>query len=202
MNDELRLGELERMVERLKAGDETARDELIRNSWDRLRRLAKKMLGDFPAVRRWEETDDVFQRSTVRLWEALKVVTPENTRHYFNLAALQVRRELIDLSRNLNGPQGINTNQDSVDGAETGQAAGSDGTDTYDSNRLAVWTEFHESIDKLDEEDREVFQLIWYQGLRQNMVAELLGLSQKTVSRRWQSSRRRIYELLGGQLPG
>ena len=159
------------------------------------------MLGDFPTVRRWEETDDVFQRTTIRLWESLKSVQPTNTRHFFNLAALQVRRELLELARSLNGPLGLNRNQESVD-PDTPHRQSSAASNTWEATGLNTWTEFHESVGKLEDEERETFELIWYQGLSQQVVAEMQGVSQKTVSRRWQTGRRKIFEMLGGQLPG
>lgn len=87
----------EKAIIRLLDGDEDARRELIQLSYDRLRKLARKMLSCFPTVKRWEETDDVFQRSALRLWKSLEEVRPTDSRHYFNLAAMQVRRELIEL---------------------------------------------------------------------------------------------------------
>ena len=56
-------------------------------------------------------------------------------------------------------------------------------------------------VRKLDDEERETFDLIWYQGLSQQAVAGLLSTSQRTISRRWQKARRGIYELLGQRLP-
>ena len=46
------------------------------------------MLRDFPGVARWEGTDDVLQNATLRLYRALKDVTPESPRSFFNLAAV------------------------------------------------------------------------------------------------------------------
>jgi len=57
-----RFDELEGIVARVRAGDDDARDKLIQLSYDRLKRLARKMLKQFPSVRHWEDTDDVFQR--------------------------------------------------------------------------------------------------------------------------------------------
>jgi RNA polymerase sigma-70 factor (ECF subfamily) len=86
-------------VERLQAGDERARDELLNSACQRLAHLAHRMLREFPGVRRWEDTDDVVQNAAVRLWEALKVVRPQSAVHFHRLAALHIRRELIDLAR-------------------------------------------------------------------------------------------------------
>jgi RNA polymerase sigma-70 factor (ECF subfamily) len=74
-----------------------------------------------------------------------------------------------------------------------------DGTD--DPGRLSAWTEFHRQVEQLPEEEREVFSLIWYQGLTQGEAGELLGVSQKTINRRWMAARVRLGTILAGQLP-
>jgi RNA polymerase sigma-70 factor (ECF subfamily) len=67
---------------------------------------------------------------------------------------------------------------------------------------LAEWGEFHEQIGRLPEEEREVFDLLWYQGLSHAQAAELLQLSTKTIQRRWQAACLRLHEALQGNLPG
>src|SRR5262245_52347674 len=93
-------------IDRLRAGDDSAREELLASTCDRLRRLTRKMLKGYPGVHRWEETDDVLQNAMLRLCRALRDVTPPTAHDYFRLAAVQVRRELIDLARHYYGPQG------------------------------------------------------------------------------------------------
>src|SRR5947209_2507699 len=93
-------------LDRLKAGDESARQELFRHCGARLQRLAHKMLRGYPGVRRWEETGDVLQNALVRLLRALDNVSPESPRHFLNLASGLIRQELIDLHRHYYGPQG------------------------------------------------------------------------------------------------
>ena len=195
---------LDQLVKQAADGDVDAREALIKSSYDRLQRLASKMLKQFPSVRRWEETDDVFQRAAMRLWKSLKEVKPESTRHFFNLAALQIRRELIELSRSISGPHGLGRMQHSIPSAEKSNesiAASEPGTETHEASSLASWTDFHQAIDNLDPEQRETFELIWYQGLTQETVAQMLQASQPTITRRWQKARRNIFEQLGRQLP-
>src|SRR5919201_1947156 len=91
-------------IDRLRAA--AAREELLAATCERLRRLTRKMLRDYPGVRRWEETGDVLQNALLRLCRALRDVTPPTARDYFRLAALQIRRELLDLARHYYGPQG------------------------------------------------------------------------------------------------
>jgi RNA polymerase sigma factor (sigma-70 family) len=74
-------------------------------------------------------------------------------------------------------------------------------SDTYESSNLATWNEFHEKVEHLAPDEREVFTLTWYQGLSQQAIAKTLEVSQKTVSRRWQKARSDLFELLGGHLP-
>ena len=54
------------------------------------------------------------------------------------------------------------------------------------------WTEFHEQIEALPEEEREVFNLVWYQQLTHEQAAEVLGVTTRTVRRRWQDARYRL----------
>jgi DNA-directed RNA polymerase specialized sigma24 family protein len=63
--------QIQRCIDCLRAGDASARDELLAQASERLIRLTRKMLRDFPGVHRWEETDDVLQNAVVRLCRAL-----------------------------------------------------------------------------------------------------------------------------------
>ena len=72
---------------------------------------------------------------------------------------------------------------------------------TNDVKRLAAWTAFHEQMDLLPAQEREVFELHWYQGLTHGDAAEVLGVSVDTIKRRWQSARLLLYNALDGELP-
>jgi RNA polymerase sigma-70 factor (ECF subfamily) len=106
-------------LDRLRAGDASARDELLTMACERLRRLARKMLRGYPGVRRWEQTDDVLQNAAVRLCRALEAVHPASVRDFINLAAVQVRRELIDLARHYDGPEGAGRGKTGRNGHES-----------------------------------------------------------------------------------
>ena len=98
---------LENLIQGLKTDDEFARGELLNMVSDRLLRLTRRILRDFPGVARWEQTDDVFQNAAMRLYQALAEVDIQDPQHFFRLASLQIRRELIDLARHYQGPQGL-----------------------------------------------------------------------------------------------
>jgi RNA polymerase sigma-70 factor (ECF subfamily) len=197
--------QLQHHLERLQRGDAAAREALLQCACDRLRRLTKKMLKDFPSVRRWEETADVQQDAAVRLWRALETSRPTSVRHFFRLAALQIRRELLDLARRHTGPEGTGAHHASVPAGEAESGREAPGYDKADSaagpDQLALWSEFHAQVEQLPEEEKEVFDLLWYQGLPQAEAAAVLGISERTLKRRWQAARLRLHEAMHGEAP-
>jgi RNA polymerase sigma factor (sigma-70 family) len=186
------------LVQRLPIDGPTGRAALIARTCERLRRHAHRMLKIFPVVARWEQTDDVLQNALVRLCRALEAVTPENARHFYSLAERQIHWELLDLAARHKGPQGFAANHhtDSTGGAVARQPDPSDEPQT-----VAEWTKFHSQIEQLPEEEREVFGLLWYHGLSQEQAAEVLGVSVRTVKRRWQNARLALARSLGGVPP-
>lgn len=98
--------QIQSWLDRLMAGAEGAREELIRHASDRLCALTRTILHRSPPVRRWEETDDVYQRAVMRLHQSLADVQPASVRELFGLARTQIHRELVDLARHFYGPEG------------------------------------------------------------------------------------------------
>ena len=188
------------LLERLRAGDVSARSSLIALAQGRFVALARAMLRRYPHVRRWEETDDLLQAALVRLHRSLAEVRPEDVPHFDNLAATQIRRELIDLARSYHGPEGIGANHQ-TDGTDPGNRLDQVAQVTGQPESLEEWTAFHEAVDRLPEEEREVMDLLWYRGLTHAQAAEALGVATKTVQRRWASARLLIREALQGEQP-
>jgi RNA polymerase sigma-70 factor (ECF subfamily) len=164
------------------------------------------MLRSYPRVHRWEETGDVLQNAILRLDRALKQVNLKTPRDYFGLAALNIRRELLDMAKHYYGPQGGGakhaTQAPDANASAAGNPAHDPGTDsTAEPTRLAAWTEFHEQIERLPNEEREVFDLLWYQELSQAEAAAILNVSERTIKRRWQSARIMLHDALKGEIP-
>ena len=193
-------------LDRLRGGDEAARAELLGCACERLRKLARMMLKGYPNVRRWEQTDDVLQNAALRLHRTLQQLPVGTARDFFRLAALHIRRELLDLARHYYGPQGQGAHHETW-GPDGSATAGDDSGPlapadlSQEPSRLAAWGELHEQIGALPDEEREAFDLLWYQGLSQAEAAEVLGVSERTVKRRWQAARLRLHEALGGEMP-
>ena len=58
-----------------------------------------------------------------------------------------------------------------------------------------------EQVAALPEEEREVFDLLWYQGLPQAEAADLLHVNVRTIKRRWLSARMKLQDALQGEMP-
>lgn len=175
----------------LDGGDDVAYGELLSIASTRLQKLTRKMVRDFPRLRRWEQTDDVFQTAALRLHRSLSEVKPESVRQFFGLAATQIRRTLIDLARHHYGPEGQAAKHES--GTNSDHSGHTDQPET-----LASWAEFHEQVDQLPDDEREVFQLLWYSGATQREAAELLDISERTVLRRYCRARLQLKDALHG----
>lgn len=189
-------------LERLAAGDLEARDELIGIAAERMREIAHRMLRTFPTVRRWDETDDVVQNAALRLYRALAAVTPRDARGFVGLAAVQVRRELLDLARKHSGPESQAAHHETAvlraDGHEVAKVyLAEDNADPLE--RIATWTRLHEAAGHLPEEERELFAMVWYLGLKQAEIAALVGISVRTVKRRWESAKRLLAQAVRGE---
>ena len=100
------LAQTQFLLDQAARGDEQAYDDLLNRASDRLLKLTRKMLRRYPNLRRWEQTDDVFQNAAIRLHRSLKKVKPDSARSFYGLATVEIRRTLIDLCRHHFGPEG------------------------------------------------------------------------------------------------
>jgi RNA polymerase sigma-70 factor (ECF subfamily) len=184
--------ELADLLDRLRKGDPDARCRVIECAVDRLRKLTRKMLRGYPKVRRWAETDDVLQNALLRLHRSLADLRPEGVRQFYALTGMQIRRELLDLAKHFQGAQGIGAKHHS----DRGRAAERKCADPLEPETLDAWARFHETVGCLPDDEREVVQLVWYDGMKQPEAAAVLGVSLATLKRRWQAARLRLSELL------
>lgn len=193
--------QLQTLLDRAAAGDESAYGDLIAQAADRLLRLTGKMLRNYPHLKRWEQTDDVFQRAALRLHRSLGEVQPASPREFFGLATTQIRRTLIDLARHHFGPHGQAAHHHSDAGRAAGdgtaEPAGHGSAADGRPESLAEWAEFHATIDSLPDDEREAFSLVWYGGVTQRDAAQLLGVSERTVLRRLHQARTLLARHLG-----
>jgi RNA polymerase sigma-70 factor (ECF subfamily) len=179
---------LSQLLPGLQRGDPAARNAVLACCQDRLKKLTRRMLRDYPGVRRWEDTSDVFQMVLLRLDKALRELRFKTPDDFLKLAAWHIRCQLLDVTRR---PPPLEPVPEPPEPTDT----------TNNPTRLAVWREVHEYIAALPDEDRVLFDLLFYCGLTQPEAAARLGVSIRTVRRRWQAARERLVLALGNEVP-
>jgi RNA polymerase sigma-70 factor (ECF subfamily) len=182
------------LLEFIHAGNHLAVNDLMEHCADRLRELAHHQMSRFPAVKRWEGSDDLMQQAAIRLLHSLQQVRPATAPQLFALASEMMRRQLIDLYRHYYGPEGMARHHASASGSSPDGASPT----VDDPHDLAELTELHEHAGRLPEELRAVFDLRWYQGLSVEQSASVLGVSTPTIKRRWREARIALQERFKG----
>lgn len=151
---------------------------LLGRSAERLRLLCTSLL--FQDYRRLTrppvnlQTDEMLSAVVERMLKAMREVRPQNVRQFFGLANRHMRWELNDLARRLD-------QKDAVVGLRDSAVAPHETTRSPTSTRTLRMLD---AIEKLPEEEREVFELLRIQGVSYTETAELLGISESTVHRR------------------
>lgn len=120
------------------------------------------------------QTDEVLGAVVERLLKALRDLRPANVRQFFALANQHIRWELNDLARRLDEQAPSSPLEGDVLPAPDSSGSGL----SSDARRML------EAIESLPADEHEVFCLVRIQELSQVEVANLLGVSVKTVGRR------------------
>ena len=170
------MSEVTRILERVQQGEAQAAEELLPLVYDELRKLAAHKMAHEPPGQTLQPTALVHEA-----W--LRLGGSENQHwanrgHFFAVAAEAMRRILIERARRRQRVR-HGGGQERVDVAEVEIAA------PENDERLL---EVHEALDQLAREDREkadVVKLRFFVGLTDREVAEVLGLSERTVERHW-----------------
>jgi RNA polymerase sigma factor (sigma-70 family) len=190
---------LEFWLDRLRRGEPAARNELIRHSRERFRLLTRQMMRRFPGLREWEETSDVLQGVLIRLDRALQQIDVPTPLDFFRLAAHHINFELIDLTRHHYGPAGRGTHL--LPPGQIGDLFPEPIDEAADPFDLAKWGALHEYIANLPADERQLWHLRYYQGLTHEESAALLGMSLRTLQRRWHDALIKCRIRLGDDWP-
>jgi RNA polymerase sigma-70 factor (ECF subfamily) len=190
---------LQEYIQRWQAGDRSAAEELLRATSRRLEKLARRMYRTFPNIHDQADSGDVFQNSIIRLLTSLKKLQPASTRDFFNLAAVHIRRELLDMARRCRKKTALPLgNPDDSDNPSPPPVVPLEIEPTED---FELWVRFHEAVDRLPLGEREVVGLVFYHGWTKARIAELFSVDERTIRRRWASACERLRKVLGEELP-
>jgi RNA polymerase sigma-70 factor (ECF subfamily) len=182
MNTEHTTAAVQRYLDAL-AGDQPAEPivrALLDRSVRRLHALCRNLL--YRQYRRLTlpplnlEPDELLSAVVERLLKAMRSQRPPTVRQFFGLVNQHMRWELNDLCRRLDKQPAVRQiDEQAVPVPFTSSSASS-----LTPNHLGVL----EAIDKLPEDEREVFGLVRVQGLTHAEAADVTGVSTKTVQRR------------------
>ena len=187
MADDFDTVDLRHLIDRHRGGDPAALNTLIGRTGERLERLARRMLRDYPGVRAREQTGDVLNSALLRLQNALREANPASVREYYALAAEQIRRELLDLvRRHKRRPVSPGVDAEAVAGPAVAD--------------LDLWAALQEAVERLPTDLREVFGLTFYHDWTQAQIAELLQTHEKRVRQMWRQACRQLNAAVG-ELP-
>jgi RNA polymerase sigma-70 factor (ECF subfamily) len=138
------------------------------------------------------QTEELLGAVVERLLKALREARPTTVRQFFALASQHMRWELNDMARRLDNQPAPVELQERLVPAPASSGSGL----TPDGRRML------EAIDRLPEGEREAFDLVRIQGLKQAEAARLLGVTAKTVYRRLMNGLHLLAEALGDLSPG
>jgi RNA polymerase sigma factor (sigma-70 family) len=175
--------DLQYWVSELQGGRSDAAEPTFRKIVAQVERLSANMFAKFPRVGRFVDVDDVVQNSLIRLLAAFRQVRPQSTRHFYAVTNELIRRELLDLVKHYYGPHGHGTHLTAV---PVGEASGEYTPPAPADADLDQWATLHGAIDRLPSEQREVMGLTLYHGWSQADIADLFGVSVRTIQR-WQA---------------
>jgi len=170
---------------------------LLARAVDRLRLLCQSMLHrSYPRLTKGPMnlgTDELLGGVVERLIKAMRECRPETVRQFFALANQHMRWELNDLARRLDNRMPAAELRES-------QAAA---FDEQSESRVSVNAQrILQAIDSLDEQEREVFNLVRIQGMTKDEAAVIVGVSGKTIQRRLSRCVVHLTEMLSDIQPG
>ena len=180
MNKESTTAVVQRYLNAL-AGDAPAEPiirEMLGRSARRLERLCANLLyKHYPRLMRPPsnlDTAEMVGGLVEGLLKAMDTVRPQTVRQFFALVNQHMRWQLNDLARRLDErPIFVELRVESLVAPTS-----SDSAITPDGRQIL------QAIENLPEDEREAFELVRFQELTHSEVAEVLGVSTKTVQRR------------------
>ena len=180
-------GDVTQLLVELGAGKAQAAEELLPLVYGELRALAERNL-------RHERPDHTLQATALVHEAYIRLVDSDriklrNRAHFFALAAQAIRRILVDHARHHNRRKcGGDRGKISLDDAPTLSVES-------DVNILAL----DEAMQRLAEAEprcAQVVEMRFFGGMTMGEVAELLGLSVKTIEKDWRVARAWLYREL------
>jgi RNA polymerase sigma factor (TIGR02999 family) len=177
-------GDVTSLLNKLAEGDQEAGAKLVPLVYNELRRLAARCLQ--------RERENHTLQATALVHEAYIKLTAQrsarwqNRAQFFALAAQAMRRILVDYART----------QQRIRRGGKQQKVTLDEALLVSPDRTEELIAVHESLsrlEKLDPRQSHIVELRYFGGLTVEEVAEVLGVSSKTVTREWNTAKAWLY---------
>lgn len=183
-------GEITRLLEDVRQGKPEAADQLIPLIYEQVRRVARGYL-------RREREDHTLQ-PTVLVNDALlqllgtDTVMWQNRAHFFAVASQVMRRILIDYAR---------SHRAEKRGGKFQRVSFDEGL-AYDWRQAESLLCVNEALDRLEKYDQRLSRIVemrFFGGMTEREIAEVFGVSERTVKRDWQFARTWLYTEISGK---
>lgn len=175
------------LLKRLEQGEAGAAEKLLPLVYDELRSRAGRLMAA-------ERKDHTLQRTALVHEAYLKLVRPgatfESRLHFFNAAALAMRRILVDHA----------AARKSLKRGGAFKEVSLDDVDPAAAERAVDMLALDEALTELarrSPRQAQVVNLRFFAGLKDAEIAELLGVVEKTVRRDWATARLWLYDHMG-----
>lgn len=173
-------GEVTRLLQQWRRGDEAAFDELLPLVYNELRRIARGAL-------RRERPGHVLQPTALVHEAFLRLVDQERARirnrgHFLSVAAQAMRRILVDHERRRRAAK-RGGGGEPISLADAGAVVDAPGTDVLALHQAL------EELARIDARHARLVELRYFGGLTAVEAAEVLGISRATAERDWTAAR-------------
>ena len=180
------------LLHRATEGDRAALDQVFASLYPDLRRVARARLhsqGRADAM----NTTMLVHESFMRLVNASNLRL-EDRHHFFAYAAKTMRNVIIDAAREHRAERhGGGVEHVTLGGDDALQVA-----DTSASEELLRVNDALLELETLDPDLVQVVEMRYFGGYSEQEIAEMQGVSERTVRRRWDKARAWLYVSLGG----
>jgi RNA polymerase sigma factor (TIGR02999 family) len=186
------VSDVTRILDRAQEGDPKAAEELLPLVYAELRRLAARKMANEAAGHTLQPTALVHEA-----WLRLAGDTAssfQNRAHFFAAAAEAMRRILIDIARR----------KSQVRHGGEQQRVTLEGLDISLPDDRERLLQVHETLEELAAADpvkAEIVKLRFFVGLSNRQIAELLGLSERSVERSWAFAKSWLFAAIRGRPP-
>lgn len=179
-----RTGEVTRLLRAAREGDADAIDRIVPLVYEDLRRLARRQLGRRfgpQSVRPTELVHEAYVKLSVG-----GAVAAVDRAHFLAIAARAMHQVLIDEARHrLAAKRGGHWKRATLSGGHW--------VADVDLDELLT---LNDALDQLDPRQRQVVECRFFGGMDEREIAEVLGVTERTVRRDWVKARAWLYRAL------